>query len=119
VEQGLVHEGVTLKALGDAAKAIEPGKEAFHHPAVAGKFPVGVGTVFEFSVIGRSPQGNAVANAAPRQRKAKGLAVITPIRRQTTRAGAGPASSSGNLHLSQGQRRSRDISDVALRQMTG
>ncbi len=46
MEEGLVHEGVTLEALGDAAKAVQPGKKTFDHPAVAGKFPVGAGTVF-------------------------------------------------------------------------
>ena len=119
MEQSLIHKGVALEALGDAAKAIEPGKEPFDHPAIAGKFPMGVGTVFEFSLIGCSPQGNAVANATPYQRKSKGLAVITPVRRQTVRAGAWPASSSGNLHLSQSQRRGGDVGDVALGQMTG
>jgi hypothetical protein len=119
VEQGLVHEGVTLEALGDATKTVEPGKEPLHHPAVAGKFPVRVRAVFEFSVKWRPPPGNAVADASPHQSESKGFTVITPIRRQTTRAGAGPASPSGNLHLSQSQRRSRDISDVALGQMTG
>ena len=73
VKQGLVHEGVTLEALGDAAKAVEPGKEPFHHPTIAGRFPVGVGAVFEFSVIRRSPQGNALADAAAHQRESKAL----------------------------------------------
>ena len=119
MEQSLIHKGVALEALGDAAKAIEPRKEPFHHPAVAGKFTVSVGAVFELSVMGRSPQRNAVADAAPYQRKSKGLAVIPPISGQTVRAGAWPASSSGNLHLSQSQRRGRDIGEVALGQMTG
>jgi hypothetical protein len=55
MEEGLVHEGVTLEALGDATKAVEPGKEPFHHPTVAGEFLVGVGSVFEFSPVRRSP----------------------------------------------------------------
>jgi hypothetical protein len=99
MEQGLVHEGVTLEALGDAAKSIEPGKEPFHHPAVAGKFPVSVGSVFEVSVLRRSSQGNTVADATPHQREPKGLAVITPVSSQAAGAGSRAASSSGNLHL--------------------
>jgi hypothetical protein len=54
MEQSLVHEGITLETLGEAAKTIEPSEKAFDHPAVARKFPVGVGAVFEFSVIRRS-----------------------------------------------------------------
>jgi hypothetical protein len=51
MEEGLVHEGVALETLGDPAKTIEPSKAAFDHPTVAGKFPVGTRTVFEFPVI--------------------------------------------------------------------
>jgi hypothetical protein len=51
VQESLVHEGVALKALGNAAKPVKPGKEALDHPTVAGKFPVGVRPVFEFSVM--------------------------------------------------------------------
>jgi len=119
VEQSLVHEGVTLEALGDAAKAVEPGKEPFNHPTVAGKFPMGVGTVFEFSVIGCPPQRNTVADAAPNQREPKGFAVITSVGSQAAGAGAWSASSSGNLHLGQSLRCSRNIGHVALGQMTG
>ena len=119
MEQGLVHEGVTLETLGDSAKAIEPGEEPFHDPTVAGKLSVGVGAVFEFSVIGRSPQGNAVADATPNQRESKGLAVITPISGQAAGSGARSASSSGNLHLSQSPRCRRNVGHVAFGQMTG
>ena len=119
MEESLIHEGVTLEALSDAAKTIEPGKEPFHHPTIAGKFPVGVGAVFEFSVIRRSSQGNAVADAAPKQRKPKGLAVITPISGQTAGAGTRSAASSGNLHLGQSLRSGRNVGDVTFGQMTG
>ncbi len=119
MEQGLVHEGVTFEALGDAAKAIEPGKEAFDHPAVTGKFPVGAGTVFEFSVIGRTPQGNAVANTAPNQSQSKGLAVVAPIRGQAAGTAARSSSSSRHFYLSQSQRRSRNVGHVACGQVTG
>ena len=119
MEQGLVHEGVTLEALGDTAKTVEPGKEAFDHPAVAGKFPVGMGTIFEFSVIRRSPQGNAVADATPNQREPKGLAIVAPICGQAAGTAARSSSSSGDFDLSQSQRRSRDVGHIACGQMTG
>jgi hypothetical protein len=35
MEESLMYEGMALEALGDAAKAIEPGKATFDHPAVA------------------------------------------------------------------------------------
>ena len=88
MEKGLVHEGVTLEALGDAAKAVKPGKEPFHHPAIAGKLPVSVRTVLEFSSIRSTSQGNTVANATPNQPEAKGLAIVAPIRRQARGTGA-------------------------------
>ena len=119
MEHGLIHEGVTLESLSDAAKTIEPGKEPFHYPTVAGKLSMGVGTVFEFSSVRSAPQRNAVANAPPNQRELKGLAVITPVGCQAAGAGARSSSSPGNLHLRQGQRRGGDVGDVALRQMTG
>lgn len=119
MEQGLVHKGITFEALRDAAEAVEPGKEPFHHPAIAGKIPVSVGTVFEFSVIRRAPQGNAVTDTTPHQRKSKGLAVITPVRGQAHGASARSTSSSGNLHLSQGQRCRRNVGHITFRQMTG
>jgi hypothetical protein len=119
MEEGLVHEGVTLETLGDAAKAVEPGKEPLHHPAIAGEFPVGVGTVLEFSVIGRSPQGNAVADTAPNQREPKGLAVVAAICGQATGTIARSASPSGHFDLGQGQRRSRNVGHVACCEMTG
>jgi len=119
MEQGLVHEGVTLEALGDTAKTIEPGKEPLHHPAIAGEFPVGVGTVFEFSVIRRPPQGNAVTDTAPNQRQPKGLAVVATICGQATGTIARTASPSGHFDLGQGQRRSRNVGHVAGREMTG
>jgi len=34
-EQSVVHEAVALEANAQAAKAIEPGKKAFHLPAVS------------------------------------------------------------------------------------
>ncbi len=117
MKQGLVPEGVTLEALGDSAKAIEPGKEPLDHPTVAGEFPVSAGTVFEFSVIGRSPQGNAVADAAPNQREPKGLAVVTPVCRQATGASAGSTSSARDSYLRQGQRGGGDIGHVTGGQM--
>jgi len=67
MEEGLVHEGVAFEALGNATKAIEPGKEPFHHPAVTGKLSVSVRTILEFSSIRSTPQGDAVANATPNQ----------------------------------------------------
>ena len=99
MEKGLVHEGVTLEALGDAAKAVKPGKEPFHHSAIAGKLPVSVRTVLEFSSIRSTPQGNAVADATPNQRQAKSLAIVAPIRRQTRGTGARASSSSRHFHL--------------------
>ena len=119
MEQSLIHEGITFEALGDAAKTIEPGKEPFHHPTVAGELSMGVGTIFEFSSVRSAPQRNAVADAPPNQRESKGFAVVTPVSGQATGAGAWAASSSGNLHLRQGPRRSGDVGDVALGQMTG
>ena len=118
MKESLIHEGVALEALGDAAKTVEPGKEPFHHPTIAGKFSMGARAVFEFSVIRRSPQGNAVADAAPHQGESKGFAVITPVSGQAAGAGARSTSSSGNLQLSQRQRRSRNIGDVTFGQMT-
>ena len=100
MEKGLVHEGVTFKTLGDAAKAVKPGKEPFHHPAIAGKFPVGVRAIFEFSILRRSPQGNAVADTAPNQSETKGLAVIAPICGQAAGTAARSSSSSGDFDLS-------------------
>jgi hypothetical protein len=102
MEESLVHEGVTLKALGDATKAVEPGKKALDHPTIAGKFPVGARTVFEFSVIGRSPQGNAVADTAPNQSQTKGLAVVAAICGQAAGTAARSSSSSGHFDLGQG-----------------
>jgi hypothetical protein len=119
MEQGLVHKGITLEALGDTAKTVEPGKEAFDYPAVGGKFPVDMGTIFEFSVIRRSSQGNAVADTTPNQREPKGLAVVAPIGGQAAGTAARSSSSSGDFDLSQSQRRSRDVGHIACGQMTG
>ena len=119
MEQGLVHGGITLEALSEAAEAIEPGKEPLHHPAIARKLPMSVGTVFELSVIRRAPQGNAVADTTPHQRESKGLAVITPVSGQADGASARSSSSSGNLHLSQSQRCRRNVGHIAFSQMTG
>ena len=119
MEESLIHEGMTLETLGDAAKTVEPGKEPLHHPAITGKFPVGMGTVFEFPVIRRSPQGNAVTDAAAPQRESKGLPVVATVSGQTAGTGARSTSSSGNLDLSQGRRCSRNIGHVAFGQMTG
>jgi len=102
MEQRLVHEGITLEALGNTAKAIEPGKEAFHDPTVTGKLLVRMRTIFEFSSIRSAPQRNAVADATPNQRETKGLAVITPVGGQAARAGARSASAARNSHLRQG-----------------
>ena len=117
MEEGLIHEGVTLEAQGDTAEAIEPGKEPFHHPAVAGEFLMGVRTVFEFSCVRGSPQGNAVTDSALDQTEAKRLAIIASVRGQAAGARARTASSSGNPDLRQGQRRSGDIGHVACGQM--
>jgi hypothetical protein len=119
VKQGLIHEGVTLEALGETTKAIEPGEEPFHDPTVGGKFLVGVGTVFEFSSIRGSPQRNAVADSALDQTEAKRLGVIAPVRGQATGTGTRAASSARNPHLRQGQRRGSDIGHVACGQIRG
>jgi hypothetical protein len=119
VEESLIHEGITLEALGDTAKAIEPGKEPFHHPAITGKFLVGVGTVLEFSSIRGAAQRNAVADSALDQTEAKRLAIVAPVRRQATGTGAWPASSSGNPHLGQSQRCRGDVGHVACGQIQG
>jgi hypothetical protein len=100
MEQGLVHEGVTLKTLGDTAKAVKPGKEPFNHPAIAGKLPVGMRAIFESSILRRSPQGNAVADTAPNQSETKGFAVVTPICGQAAGTAARSSSSSGDFDLS-------------------
>lgn len=117
MEQSLIHEGVTLEALGDAAKAVKPGEEPLHDPTVTGKVLVGVGTVLEFSSIGGAAQRDAVADAALNQTETKGLAIVAPVRRQAIGAGAWAASSSGNPHLGQGQRRGGDIGHVDCGQM--
>jgi len=117
MEKGLVHEGVTLEALGDAAKAVKPRKEPFHHPAIAGKLPVSVRTVLEFSSIRSTSQRNTVANATPNQPEAKGLAIVAPIRRQARGTGARASSSSRHLHLGQDPRRRRDVGHVTFGQV--
>lgn len=119
MEQSFVHEGVTLEALGDSAKAIKPCKEPFHHPTVAGKFLVGVWTVFEVSSVRGATQRNAVADTALNQTEAKRLTIVASVRRQATGARAGTASSARNPYLSQGQRRGGDIGHVACAQMHG
>src|ERR1700729_1864340 len=75
--------------------------------------------LYEFPVIRRSPQGNAVTDAAAPQRESKGLAVVATVSGQTAGTGARSTSSSGNLDLSQGRRCSRNIGHVAFGQMTG
>ncbi len=119
MEEGLVHEGVTLKTLGEAAKAVEPGKEPLDHPTIAREFAMGAGPVLEFAAVGSASQGNAVADAAPGQREPESFAVIATVGSHSIRPTARTTSSSRHLDLGQGQRRSRNVGYVAGGQMTG
>ena len=119
MEKSLVHECVTLETLGEAAKAVEPGKEPFHDPTVAGKFPVGARSVFEFSLIGSATRGDTVADTTLGQREAKSLAVVAAIRSQATGSGARASPFSRNPEMGQNLWRQRDVVEVSCRQAGG
>jgi len=99
MKKGFVHEGMALEAQGEAAKAVEPGKEALDDPAIGGKRPVSAWAIFEFTPEGCASQRDAVTDAASGQGQSKSLAIIAPVGGQPTGAAARAASSPRHFHL--------------------
>ena len=106
----MVDEAVTLKADAETAKAIEPGEKAFNLPAMSGDFPVGVKEAHR-----ASSGGNAVADAACGEVRAKGDAVVATVGGQTGGPHPGTTTPPGHTDGGQsGQRRSQFVHGGAV-----
>lgn len=116
MEEPEVDFTVAFKADSKPAKAVKPGEEALHFPAMTGDLPMDARAIVAFATR-HANLGNAMADAASMQVFPEAATVVTTIRRQCGRTATCAPLPTRHLDGFQCGHRSFQIVDFSSRQM--